>query len=205
VNGFPKLPVETEDEKRFRIAQEAINDALGQLFDPKNQATVGEHLNKIFGPLMSLKIQFAYFLLLVIIVSFGSVIYSLFPSPFHIAIDWLVSFSPFLTAPACIFAACLLYKMRRQTTLLYGGAEILFGVVTLFGTLGAAQTSGMQALDWVKFVGGLYVIVRGLDNIGRWTNTFELGRKQWEQVFGKEHMTGIVVSFPGGPTLGQPE
>ena len=73
-------------------------------------------------------------------------------------------------------STCILFVMRVRMLILYGALEILAGVVTITspidrGNRPIAQSEKSIALILVV-LGGLYIVIRGLDNVDKLTNTF---------------------------------
>jgi uncharacterized membrane protein len=106
----------------------------------------------------------------------------------------------------CVFviaiAGLAAYRLRRSRRFCYGLIEIVVSLAVIFLTV-FPQTSylalegdqGQSWLGWLlyKSVGaltGIYVLVRGLDNMGH--DLPKVLLPVWERIFGK--MTG-----PGGP------
>jgi len=81
-----------------------------------------------------------------------------------------------------IFISCLAFSLRQHQPDIYGIVEIAFGAITATLALsqyaeysspasGAAQSASVLMPDTAKYafaaLSGLYVIVRGLDNVGK--------------------------------------
>lgn len=94
---------------------------------------------------------------------------------------WLALYGrTWLHVIAGLVLACLLYLLRKRRRVLYGAVEIIAGVGTLVTTYPVArQTCGTFAEScepiplYVIVLGtltGIYVVIRGLDNIQQgWT------------------------------------
>jgi hypothetical protein len=90
----------------------------------------------------------------------------LFAWPFALAAFWdsvaQAAHSPWKRAAATATLALfgfLLYLARRFARLLYGAAETLVGIAFCWAGLGS-----VSAGSWTSVAGGIYVIIRGLDN-----------------------------------------
>ncbi|MGE0257305.1 MAG: hypothetical protein AB7H71_16840 [Alphaproteobacteria bacterium] len=91
-----------------------------------------------------------------------------------------------------VVVAVAFYRVRRWNRLVFGAIEVAAGIgVIVIGEFppsaiaGAAEswTLGSRAAHLLALMGGVYIVVRGLDNIdqglpGRW-------RPAWGRVFGK--------------------
>jgi hypothetical protein len=87
---------------------------------------------------------------------------------------------PLIIFPA-LFLGALLYRLRGTTPLLYGLIEIIVGTaVTSFASTSPTSDPVSKA---VGIIGGIYIIVRGLDNIEK---DLPLSMKsQWYRIFPK--------------------
>lgn len=63
----------------------------------------------------------------------------------------------------CIWAALILYRFRGTNPLFYGLAEVFFGVTAILVSISSSSPEIVGKL--VALSGGIYIIVRGLDNI----------------------------------------
>jgi hypothetical protein len=100
---------------------------------------------------------------------------------------------PIIVAVA-IFASVLLYWMRSRHRFAYGIVELIFGlfviVISAFSHMAPSDFAQTQRpFEPLPTLGaiaaGVYIIVRGLDNISialpkRW-------RRSWEAIFGSSH------------------
>jgi rRNA-processing protein FCF1 len=84
---------------------------------------------------------------------------------FDLVISWL---GPFLTAVALAIAGIVLFGFRSWFRLLYGVIEFAFGVVAVwFGVYHDFTAPNSEIIGVIKLLGGMYVMVRGMDNIGK--------------------------------------
>lgn len=70
-------------------------------------------------------------------------------------------------------AALVLYRMRLTSLRRYGHLEVMIGALTL-GVSTALQGNSMSR--FITFVGGVYVIVRGIDNFEKSLPEMEMAR-----------------------------
>jgi hypothetical protein len=98
----------------------------------------------------------------------------------------------------CGCIGIFLYMMRQEARLLYGCIEVIFAS----GALAAAVINAIQVLEsagradmpagQAKFVAifiiaaAIYILVRGLDNIGEGLRKHPGPNKRWERIFPKE-------------------
>jgi squalene-hopene/tetraprenyl-beta-curcumene cyclase len=68
-----------------------------------------------------------------------------------------------LTSTIAVIIAFLLYALRTIARIYYGLAEILFGIVCICTSVPQGMTTPSTAL--IQVAGGMYIIVRGLDNL----------------------------------------
>jgi hypothetical protein len=90
--------------------------------------------------------------------------------------------SPFTIAPALLL--CLMfYYLRSRRPLAYGLLEIWAGILTLsFAIFSPAQNALLKGLG---LLGGVYIVVRGLDNVDR---GLPAGlRRYWDKAFPKSN------------------
>lgn len=78
--------------------------------------------------------------------------------------------------------AVLLYRFRGIRPVLYGILEILAGLLSMFVAI--TNINGDSLATFVTFVGGMYVIIRGLDNIDRGLQS-RYFREYWGILFPK--------------------
>src|SRR4051794_24249479 len=90
-----------------------------------------------------------------------------------------------------VVVAIVFYRVRRASRLLYGAMEMIAGIgVIVIGefppaaitTAAKTWTLGSRAAHVLALMGGVYIVVRGLDNMdqglpGRW-------RPVWRRIFG---------------------
>jgi hypothetical protein len=62
----------------------------------------------------------------------------------------------------------LSFYWRQRWRLSYGLFEVMIGVYTPIRAIGGAEFKylNLTPLDYLQIIGGIYVIVRGLDNVG---------------------------------------
>jgi hypothetical protein len=88
-----------------------------------------------------------------------------------------------LVAVPCIGIA--LYWVRERFRLLYGIFEFFVGVtMACKSLLPHLDTSGGNLTFGIKVLAGLYVAVRGLDNIGKGCEGTRL-QPYWKRIFGQ--------------------
>ena len=76
----------------------------------------------------------------------------------------------------CIVAAALLFELRRRRTFVYGVFEFVVGLIgltltfypqTMYLLTEEASASGLILSRGIAIVGGIYLLVRGMDNMAR--------------------------------------
>jgi rRNA-processing protein FCF1 len=78
----------------------------------------------------------------------------------------------------------LLYGYRQRFRLSYGGAEFLVGVgMTYYVFFPAFDYASLNAVGIIQIVGGLYVMVRGLDNVSKGLEGTK-HEAMWTRLFG---------------------
>ncbi|TAY18624.1 hypothetical protein ELH91_18435 [Rhizobium leguminosarum] len=80
-------------------------------------------------------------------------------------IEWLVHVSPYLITPLGVVAATILFACRGYLPKLYGTLEILVGIATVNATATSVNLQNVPTL--LPFLGGIYVVIRGLDNLAK--------------------------------------
>jgi hypothetical protein len=94
--------------------------------------------------------------------------------------SWVASFAGFI---ALAIAGVVLLWIRSRWRWGYGIAEYAVGLlITWNGTHSVLSLDHIGAFEFVELSGGLYVMVRGLDNFGRGLRGYPLGSK-WSSVF----------------------
>jgi hypothetical protein len=61
----------------------------------------------------------------------------------------------------------LIYGLRGRQRLIYGVAEVGVGYIAIGSALLDAQTRSNRTKEALAVLGGLYIVVRGLDNVGK--------------------------------------
>lgn len=99
---------------------------------------------------------------------------------------------------AAVFFGIFLYMMRREARLVYGILEVLFAVGTITGAVlniinlfGTGPQQGM--FPWTQpftaaflFFASVYVLVRGLDNVGEGLRKYPRAEEAWNNIFPKQ-------------------
>jgi hypothetical protein len=84
---------------------------------------------------------------------------------------WILRISPVLLSLLTLAVAYGLYAIRRKRPLAYGLAELAIGaVVVLLATLQAPEAFQNETAFWafvVPLSAGIYIVIRGLDNMAR--------------------------------------
>jgi hypothetical protein len=90
----------------------------------------------------------------------------------------------------CVGAAILLYWLRDRCRLVYGMLEITVGVIgvsILLRPLGpgdiAIITTRTEQLKWAAVIAGIYIMIRGMDNV--YHGLSAQWRRRWDWVFHK--------------------
>ena len=90
-----------------------------------------------------------------------------------------------------VVVAMVFYRIRCASRLLYGAVEIVAGIVTIvLGefppyavlTSDTTWTMGSRAAHMLTLMAGVYLVVRGLDNIGQ--DLPDWLRPAWRRIFG---------------------
>lgn len=76
--------------------------------------------------------------------------------------------SPYLVTPLGILLAAILFACRGYLPKFYGTLEIIVGMLTVNATVDALTIDKIPTL--LPFMGGIYVIIRGLDNVAKALN-----------------------------------
>ena len=93
-----------------------------------------------------------------------------------------------------VLVAIGFYRLRCSYGFAYGIIELIAGTIAIilgefppYTVLTANDTSaiGSQALHILTLMGGIYIIVRGMDNIDQ--NLPSRWRPAWQRVFGTSH------------------
>lgn len=90
--------------------------------------------------------------------------FSVLPSP-EVILEWIIQASPYLITPIGIMGALTLFACRGYLPKLYGTTEIIVGVMTVNATAGTVTLQNVPSM--LPFLGGIYVIIRGLDNLAK--------------------------------------
>lgn len=99
------------------------------------------------------------------------------------------SVSSIVVASTGLFIAASLYVLKRRKVYLYAFAEIAVGlaVVAIVWERRPATMNHVDGLDIaLKMAGGLYIMVRGLDNANKAVGGSNWFAKAWHRVFGKD-------------------
>ena len=95
----------------------------------------------------------------------------------------LIALNVWAVTAAALFIAVTLYLIRQHLRLPYGIAEFVFGLVTILRSFQPySNYAGVGAGQWLQVIGGLYIMVRGLDNIGIGIQTTTYARL-WNRYF----------------------
>jgi hypothetical protein len=81
---------------------------------------------------------------------------------------WQTVRTPFTLFAFFLSLGILLYWIKSAHTKLYGVGELVFAAVAMWYALHALYETSQNGLaNLLALIGGLYVMVRGLDNIGK--------------------------------------
>ena len=104
----------------------------------------------------------------------GALIVSYVPKPSRV-IDGIVAYSPIIIVLIGILSALFLFALRGYAVKIYGFLEICIGVVTIQSTAPALTIDNIPSA--IPFSAGIYVVIRGLDNVAKGLKKTErLGR-----------------------------
>ncbi|MEX3937394.1 hypothetical protein AB4Y32_37650 [Paraburkholderia phymatum] len=110
--------------------------------------------------------------------------------------NYLLTFPVLGIAAILAVAGVALYAIRSRFRLFYGLVETWIGIYVTWLAIPhvdagrALSAVGGPGLDWVKVVTGLYVIVRGLDNIGKQIKERHSAKflgQVWGRLFGERY------------------
>lgn len=97
--------------------------------------------------------------------------------------------------------AIWLYILRCRERLAYGCLEILIAMLTFYFTVIEPRTVGEAALDrrdiiitTLQIAAGLYIFVRGLDNIGQSLPLGSAAQAQWQKFFSRKSTDGKATA-----------
>jgi hypothetical protein len=79
-----------------------------------------------------------------------------------------LSFVPFS------FSAVILYWLKKQQPLIYGFLEIVIGMSAIWFSIVTSQTTSTQVQRLITISGGVYIIVRGIDNASKQSEPVKL-------------------------------
>jgi hypothetical protein len=68
----------------------------------------------------------------------------------------------FLTCWMALVVGCFLYQLRHVVRIHYALLEITFGLLSVFA---ASTTENVSAIQYLQIGAGIYIVVRGLDNL----------------------------------------
>ena len=91
------------------------------------------------------------------------------------------SFAPALITVACFVLGLIVYSIRCRARLAYGMVEVTVGVLASYNSAQSFRTT-----DLIAFAAGLYVIVRGLDNVEKGIRGWPVAYPVWLRVFGRQ-------------------
>ncbi len=94
--------------------------------------------------------------------------------------------SPYFAAPA-IAIGLLLYRLRGKYPLFYGSTEVLVAILVIFVSIGTDTANPLNKI--VGILGGIYIFIRGLDNVDKGLPHSWRGR--WNKWFPKRHTPTI--------------
>jgi hypothetical protein len=84
----------------------------------------------------------------------------------HLA--WMARHLDLTTVYVLALVACFgLYRVRRVCPVAYGTVEILVGFVAIFGAMRRAVDGVADPATLVQMAAGMYVIIRGFDNLAQ--------------------------------------
>jgi len=86
---------------------------------------------------------------------------------FGIVIESVAETSKYLSIIYIPIVGLLLYMYRCWFRLSYGIVEFFLGCYIAISLFFGANQLTFSTVDWVKLLGGLYIVVRGFDNIGK--------------------------------------
>jgi hypothetical protein len=86
-----------------------------------------------------------------------------------------------------VSAAIVAYMIRAKRRILYATLEIFFGMLTVWILIpiNLEEKYGFpSSISWFGVLAGMYVIVRGLDNLEKGIEVYDAGRKFRNKIFG---------------------
>lgn len=90
-----------------------------------------------------------------------------------------------LAVVAPLVAGVLLFAIRQRFRLTYGVAEVLAGVYAAYEALSRITDVNLLTIAGAfQVLGGLYIVVRGMDNIGKGLDKSRYG-EVWKSLFGE--------------------
>ncbi len=87
-----------------------------------------------------------------------------FPSAVEI-LDWAVRIAPYAVPPLGAAVAIALFWLRGHRPKFYGNLEIFVGLLTINST--ASTVTRFDIPSTLPFLGGIYIVIRGLDNLAK--------------------------------------
>jgi hypothetical protein len=108
----------------------------------------------------------AFFAVFVALLLLSYLVTLLLPSFLYTHRFWSDVLSSHLLLIPTIFIACALYRIRGTHPVAYGIVEILTGIATISFVISASPFGDITA-KVLGLIGGVYVIVRGLDNANK--------------------------------------
>jgi hypothetical protein len=92
---------------------------------------------------------------------------------------WILS-NPFSAIPAVV-SGLLLYRLRGKHPFFYGGTEVCVSLLAILVSIGSDSSDPLNKL--VGILGGVYILVRGFDNLDKGLPSSWRGR--WDSLFPK--------------------
>lgn len=184
MNGMPILPPPPTDEEQFVHNLLKLGRLVGEAMATPEKGKATSPIEHVFNLWIQMYLSAIVGGVLVVI----GILYLIFPLQFSTAVNWMLVIPPLLSIPLLIFLGGLLYKVRRNAPLLYGATECSVGIMTISVTVLGLRATGIDSVNFLKIVGGLYIIVRGLDNIGKYSKYIGFARNQWNRLFGPEYL-----------------
>jgi hypothetical protein len=106
---------------------------------------------------------------------------------------------------AAVFVGLILYRLRGRYPLVYGLTEVAVAILAIFVSIGTDTPYPLNKI--VGILGGIYIFVRGMDNIDRGLpNSW---RDWWDRWFPKkqsgQHMQAAEQNVEAQPAEAKPE
>ncbi|WP_150129831.1 hypothetical protein [Sinorhizobium sp. RAC02] len=117
-----------------------------------------------------------------------------------LALERPPEYNAFTVATTILISGIAIYFWRERAKLSYGLFEVIVGVAIAYDvfTSNASATGDLSTATILQFAAGLYVIVRGMDNVGKGLSGSNVG-PYWRSFFEGNHSGGKNLEV----TIGQ--